>query len=615
MKKKNLKTRLLAVFMMLALILGSITPTFAATGVAINKDSVTIKSGETFQLSVTVNGSQASAAWGSSDANVATVSSTGLVTGKAAGSAVITAMANGTTVECIVSVLKQTENTTYRYNVLILDASGSVKGRPDSSQKLAAKRFCQKVLSTEGKNYVAVVAMNSSPKTICNFSGSYNTLAKYIDSIRPGGSTNLNTALTTANSLLSKVTTKGPLVMKNIVLCSDGLPNEGAVTASGKYTSKDHRYYKFGNAAYNTAKKIKAKDYFIYALGFFHNSKGTDLKFGKQLMKDIASKDKYFIIQEPDDLEDVFDDIADIILKTTINKTAITINTGSTYQLNAMLNGKVAAATWTSSDTSIATVTSKGKVTGLKAGTATITASLNGETLTCKVTVRPTVKLNRSTYSMYVGEKVALKATVKGISDSVTWKSSSSIATVDASGVVTAKKAGKVTITASVPGASAKCTITIKTPKHPIHSFYFNFPAKTEQNTKKKINEEGFRIVPNEDAIIEKCGVYIKREGGYWYVSMAFRGTNVTSATLSCYTGYNGKLVDDALTTPYSQMNKFSLDKDSKGIWSYEANYGSIRCVIRDKNGNLVSGASPGKQSENTKIFTDLNKMKKWLAS
>ena len=109
------------------MLLGNVLPVFAKGNVEINKDSITIKSGEKYQLNVTVDGITKSAAWGSSDDSVASVDNTGLVTGKAAGTAVITAMVNGSTIECLVSVLKKTVNTTSRYNVLILDASGSMR--------------------------------------------------------------------------------------------------------------------------------------------------------------------------------------------------------------------------------------------------------------------------------------------------------------------------------------------------------------------------------------------------------------------------------------------------------------------------------------------------------
>ena len=80
-----------------------------------------------------------------------------------------------------------------------------------------------------------------------------------------------------------------------------------------------------------------------------------------------------------------------------------------------------------------------------------------------KVAQAATVKINKSKATIYVGETVALKIT--GTTKSITWKSSDkSIATVSKKGIVTGKKAGKVTITAKVNNKSYKCTRVVKKP-------------------------------------------------------------------------------------------------------------------------------------------------------
>lgn len=62
----------------------------------------------------------------------------------------------------------------------------------------------------------------------------------------------------------------------------------------------------------------------------------------------------------------------------TVEQANVNIAVGETAQLNATVQGASQTITWTSSDESIATVDANGVVTGIKKGTATITASANG---------------------------------------------------------------------------------------------------------------------------------------------------------------------------------------------------------------------------------------------
>ena len=74
-----------------------------------------------------------------------------------------------------------------------------------------------------------------------------------------------------------------------------------------------------------------------------------------------------------------------------LNKTTLTLDIGKTSNLRATVypsNASNKKCTWSSSNTSVATVDGNGKVTAKKAGTATITVKTsNGKTATCKVTV------------------------------------------------------------------------------------------------------------------------------------------------------------------------------------------------------------------------------------
>lgn len=124
--------------------------------------------------------------------------------------------------------------------------------------------------------------------------------------------------------------------------------------------------------------------------------------------------------------------------------------------------------TWTSSNKKVATVSSKGKVTAKKAGTATITAKTsNGKKATCKVTVKnATVKLAKTSGTVKVGKtlQIKIKSTFPKDDKVKSYKSSNKkVATVDKNGKVTGKKKGTANITVTMKsGAKATFKVTVK---------------------------------------------------------------------------------------------------------------------------------------------------------
>ena len=99
-----------------------------------------------------------------------------------------------------------------------------------------------------------------------------------------------------------------------------------------------------------------------------------------------------------------------------------------------------------------------------KATVKAIDASKNESTqeTTIKI-VKPTIKLDKKSESVYAKESFVLKATITGKEDKASFKSSnSSVASVDKNGKVTAKKKGTATITATANGVNAECKVTVK---------------------------------------------------------------------------------------------------------------------------------------------------------
>ena len=164
--------------------------------------------------------------------------------------------------------------------------------------------------------------------------------------------------------------------------------------------------------------------------------------------------------------------------KLVLNATDIQLNINKTYTLVATItptNTTNKQITWSSSNSSIATVDKNGKVTAKKIGTTTITAKTNdGSNLSASCEVKvvklvTSISLNATNITLYKNETYDLSATVTpsdAIDKSVTWSSSdSNIATVDENGKITAKAIGEVTITAKTndgSNLSASCKVTVK---------------------------------------------------------------------------------------------------------------------------------------------------------
>lgn len=157
-----------------------------------------------------------------------------------------------------------------------------------------------------------------------------------------------------------------------------------------------------------------------------------------------------------------------------LDKSSLTLGKGESTALKAILSASgIQAVNWSSSDSRVVSVDSKGKITAQNNGTATVTATLaNGKKSSCVLTVKAApnkITLSKNKLEIGLGESYDIGFTIPGntASYSVKYTSSNpSVITVDSNtGKITSKKTGTAVITAKTyNGKTASCTIEVKQP-------------------------------------------------------------------------------------------------------------------------------------------------------
>ena len=465
--------------------------TVSVTSVTLNKTTAELEVGKTLTLTATVapsNATNKALTWSSSNTSVATVDGNGKVTAVSAGKATITAKAkdgSNKSATCAMTVkasatdpnisfvsvscnntnltdLTPNDNLKFHavfknsgktYNVstylgimnkektkILYQSSTDTREFPSNGQVAIDYNYSLKDVA-EGEYYATVFYSRNWGDGKGVYSGNYLIEIKVKNSVISVTSVTLNktTAELEVGKTLTLTATVAPSNATNKALeWSSSNKSIATVDGNGKVTAV---------AAGNATITAKAKD--------GSNKSATCTVTVKAATVSVTS--------------------------VTLNKTTAELEVGKTLTLTATVapsNATNKALTWSSSNTSVATVDANGKVTAVAAGNATITAKAkdgSNKSATCAVTVKAatvsvtSVTLNKTTAELEVGGTLTLTATVSpsnATNKALEWSSSNkSIATVDGNGKVTAVAAGNATITAKAKDGSNKsatCAVTVK---------------------------------------------------------------------------------------------------------------------------------------------------------
>lgn len=375
--------------------------------------------GNTTQLKAQTIGNSTQVVWKSSNTNIATVSNTGLVTGKSKGQVQITATANGMTCICNVNVIVP------KVTVSMSNASIYAAGSRSS--------------------FTLTATVNGTNKDAVTWSSSNTGVAKVTNGVVQG--TGAGNATITASFAGSKATCSVN-VMRQTISMSGGNPIYAKGTGSSTQLTatvngtvgNDAVAWTSGNT--NIAKVSGGKVTGVGAgtVTITATSNGVSTSKSIQVKEPTIKLDR---------------ETANIYPPAT--KTVTFTVTVNGVQGNS-------GVTWTSGNTKVATV-SNGKVTAVGKGTATITAKANGKLAKAKVTVKdPYANVSPTSGTIKVGKTLQLTTNYAPASTGTPSYSSSNkkVATVDSKGVVKGVKAGTATITVKVNGVTAKAEITVK---------------------------------------------------------------------------------------------------------------------------------------------------------
>ncbi|GEM_PF-802037 len=496
----------------------------APNSVSLNKTTDTISVGSTDLLTATIdpaNATDKTITWSSSNTGVATVSPIGLVTGVSVGTANITATtANSKTATCAVTVTAQVilptsvalNKTTDTLSVGASDTLTATVSPSNATDKtIAWKSSNTSVASVNSSGVVSGLSAGTATITATTVNGKTATCAVTV---------NLGT-----NLAKGKLVSAPKTAWKNLAYATDGIKSTSNYADSYSLTGLQWVQVDL-NASYDIG-TIKIWHYFgdtrkyhdvivmlsndpdfnagKYTIVFNNDDASNSAGFGAGTAAEYSETSagktitfnsvnaRYARFYTNGSTSNGYSHYGEIEMyagvptvhpaEVQLDKTSLTLEAGKTAAITATVkpdNASNKAVTWTSSNNAVATVSTTGVVTGVTPGTATITATtVDGNVKAdCAVTVTPAkatgVTVNPTSLTLLEGKTGTIKAAVApaGADQTVNWSSSNpAVATVSASGVVTAVTAGTADIKAeTLDGTqSATCAVTVNPIVHPAY--------------------------------------------------------------------------------------------------------------------------------------------------
>jgi len=453
----------------------TVTVTIAVTGVSLNKNAATLAIGGTEQLTATVqpqNASNKNVTWNSSNTAIASVSSNGLVTALAAGTATITVRTvdGNKTATCTITTPVAVTGVTLNKTTTSLTAGSTEQLMPTIQPTNATN----KNVTWESSN-TNVATVNSNGLVTAKAVGTATITVRTSDSNK--------TAICTVTVTAATISVTGVTLNKTSTSLEVGKTEQLTATIQPANATNKNITWSSNNNNVATV-----------------NSNG--------LISAVAAGNATITVTTQDGNKTATCNVT--VTTPTVAVTGVTLNktttsiiyVGGTEQLTPTVqptNATNKSVTWSSSNNNIATVNSNGLVTAVAAGTAIITVRTNdgNKTDNCFVTVTIAVtgvSLNKTSTSLNVGSTEQLTATIQptnAINKNLTWSSSNNnIATVSSSGLVTAVADGTATITVRTTdgGKTATCSVTVK-----LSIAEVNVPTAGALN--KIITEQGLRDV------------------------------------------------------------------------------------------------------------------------